>query len=396
MKTITQLQAELRAAAEHIETLSQELAQLQPAKSKQGLDFANIRALAKRAPIGKHRLCGESADLQQEYLTLLTAPLLLDCQEPENGWLFLQRTIYKAGSDCTTDDLRANAATLNDRQLDRFSDAICKAGLADALMLDGMLLCLTCGGGASMRAWLAQLAAYLGRTLEQVDELGQLAALLVRSDKEALPSFLRRDLHIDLSTVVSYISHLLGLQGWFLQKNKKHWVLYGDGLTPLDAQEVFSALNLSNCRTLEVRNAVFAGSPFVLDAASYPIRFYQCVFRDITSTDGSCVQCQSRYLIEFHHCRFEQLEADDFTVSIQGAAGGFILDNVQFRNIRSKASGGWTLHFSKCAMHAVTMEEIHSKQYWYYGAGGSASTDCFYTRCSGGASNLPKGVQKKG
>ena len=393
MKTITQLQAELRVAAEHIETLSQELAQLQPAESKQGLDFANIRALAKRAPIGKHRLCGESADLQQEYLTLLTAPLLLDCQEPENGWLFLQRTIYKAGSDCSTDDLRANAATLNDGQLDRFSDAVCKAGLADALMLDGMLLCLTCGGGAAMRAWLAQLAAYLGRTLQQVDELGQLAALLVQSDKKALPSFLRRNLHIDLCAVGPRIAPL---SGWFTHRTAEGCLIHGDGVTPLDAKEVFSTLNLSNCPTLEIRNAVFAKSPFVLAAASYPVWFYHCVFRDITSTDGSCVRCHSRYLIEFHHCRFERLEARDYTVSIQGPSEGFILDDVQFRNIRSTVYNGYTLNFSKCDMHAVTMEEIHGKLAWYYGSGGSADGDCFYARCSGRAVGLPSGIQEKG
>lgn len=393
MKTITQLQAELRAAAEHIETLSQELAQLQPAESKQGLDFANIRALAKRAPIGKHRLCGESADLQQEYLTLLTAPLLLDCQEPENGWLFLQRTIYKAGSDCSTDDLRANAATLNDRQLDRFSDTIRKAGLADALMLDGMLLCLTCGGGASMRAWLAQLAAYLGRTLQQVDELGQLAALLVRSDKECLWAFLRRNLHIDLCAMEPYISSLLG---WFTYCTKESCFVYGDGLTPLDAQEILSALNLSGCRTLEIRNAVFAGSPFVLDAASYPIRFYHCVFQDITNTGDSCVQCQSSFPVEFHHCRFERLTAHDYTVRIEGPSGGFILDDVQFRNIRSTVYNGYTLNFSKCDMHAVTMEEIYGGRRWYNGSGGTASADCFYTRCSNDAICLPRGLQKKG
>ena len=81
MKTITQLRTELREAAEHIELLSQELAQLQPNEPKKGLDFTHIQTIGKRYPILNHCLAREDADFRQQYLTLLVAPLLLESPE---------------------------------------------------------------------------------------------------------------------------------------------------------------------------------------------------------------------------------------------------------------------------------------------------------------------------
>lgn len=391
MKTIVQLQAELRAAAEQVEALSQELAQFQPSDNKKGLDFTHIQAIGKRYPVEKHALTGADADFQRQYLTLLTAPLLLESQEPENGWLFLQRIICGAGCDIPLVDLQADAATITDQQLDAFSAAVIEHGLADALMLDEMLLYLACRGGEAMKDWLAALAELLGRTLTQVQELAQLAGFIATENKDGLADFTNRELSIPIERFNFYIYPILKN---YTRNNGKIFSYWGDGCTPI-AEEQFHSIP-SNVSCVVIRNAIFAHCTLELNIGRRDLLMEDCVVRDIDnrSYEHPCFKTDSMGNVVIRRCRFENLYSNDYTVHIHNART-FALENIYLYNIQSTASSGYTLYFGHCQMNTVVMENIRSSSYWYYGDGGTASEDCYYRNCTGKTSSLPAGLKRK-
>ena len=403
MKTITQLQAELRAAAEHIENLSRELAQLQPSSRKKGLDFAHIQTIGKRYPIQDHCLVRMDADFQRQYLTLLTAPLLLESREPENGWLFLQRILCGAGCTLHLADLQADAAALTEQQLDAFSAAVLERGLADALMLDGMLLCLSSKGGEAVQDWLAALAELLGRTLPQIRELSELAALIVQEDQEGLRAFTQRDLAVSLSPANC---HILPHLKWYAQVKDGVCYYYGDGETPLNVDNcIMKILDGQQAKgkaltRVEIRNAVMAEKAVYLNMGDCQLLIEDCTVRDIDQgTKDYCFRCIFNSSAVIRRCKFERLKACDYTVAIKCESYGkspILFDEVHFQDIRSTTMcGAFTLSFDKCEMRAVTMDNIHGMGYWYYGNKGIATPDCYYRNCGWVANGLPDGLKEK-
>lgn len=400
MKTMTQLQAELRAAAEHIENLSRELAQLQPSEQKKTLDFAHIQTIGKRYPIRDHCLVRMDADFQRQYLTLLTAPLLLESREPENGWLFLQRILCGVGCAIPLTDLQADAASLTEQQLDTFSAAVLERGLVDALMLDGMLLFLACQGGETMRDWLAALATLLACTLSQVQELADLAALIAGEDETGLRAFAKRTTVRRLRTMNGYILPILK---WYAQVEDGVCYYYGDGETPLNVDGYVMKLlykQRAKGRALlrvEIRNAVMAEKAVYLNMGDCQLVLDGCTVRDIDQNcDDSCFKCESTSSVMIQHCRFERLTASDYTVCIiMTSTSPIILKDVHFKTIRSTISNGYALNFSDCKMCTVTLKQIESKHRWYHGNGGVATPDCFYTQCKGNPAGLPRGLHEK-
>lgn len=396
MKTMTQLQAELRATAEHIENLSRELAQLQPSDQKKGLDFAHIQTIGKRYPIQDHCLVQMDADFQRQYLTLLTAPLLLEPREPENGWLFLQRILCGAGCTLHLADLQVDAASLTEQQLDTFSAAVLERGLADALMLDGMLLCLSSKGGEAVQDWLAALAELLGRTLPQVRELVELATFIAQEDKSGLRSFTRRKLTISL---IKMGCHILPILGWYAQVKDGVLSCLGDGHTPLMnlekmIPELFSMRQILTY--VEFRKMVFTGKPVELDIGNFQLLLEDCVIRDIECREDKACFCAafSNNSVVLRHCRFERLLSAGYTVCINGVRP-LVLEDVHFQDIQNIGRDGIALWFDSCKMCAVTMDNIQSGGWWYSGLGGYATSDCYYKRCKGKKIDLPSGLEKK-
>lgn len=392
MKTITQLRAQLREAAEHIEALSQELGQLQPSHQKKSVDFAHIQAIGKRYPIKDHCLTQENTGFQQQYLTLLAAPLLLESKEPENGWLFLQRILAGIGCTIPLVDLQADAASLTDQQLDAFSAAVLERNLANALMLDAMLLCLSCKGVEAMWDWLAGLAELLGCTLAQVQELAELAALIVREDKEGLRAFTKRNLLVDLSSMNCYIFLILD---WYFQVKRQTLFYYGDGHTPLlPSRDIPKITNVKVSR-IEIHKAIFEGERLYLDAGERQLVLEDCIVRNINNLE-SCFDCRSKLNIVLRRCSFEQLVSGDYTIQVKNCRS-LILENVDFCNIKCTNYGGDAIDFGacQCQMYAVTMDNIQGRRYWYRGIGGTATPDCYYKNCVGQGTGLPNGFREK-
>lgn len=393
MKTITQLQADLRAAAERIESLSLELAQLQPSGQKKGLDFAHIQAIGTRYPILDHCLVQLDGDFQRKYLTLLAAPLLLESQEPENGWLFLQRILCGSGCAVPLADLQADAAMLTDQQLDSFSAAVLERGLADALMLDGMLLYLSCRGGEDMRDWLAALAELLGRTLDQIRELARLAVLISKEDREDLKNFIQQEQTMDIFPVRCHIFLVLD---WYVQVKSQTLSVCGNSRTPLDTAQLEKLISSkrSQLQRIEIRNALFSDKAVTLNVGNCQLLLENCVIQNINA-DGPCFRCISDKMATLRRCCFEHLSSPDYTVDFISCPS-LVLENVRFNNIQSTESNGYTLNFPSCQMQAVAMEKIKGHR-WYYSnwLNSTVAPDCYYKNCVGDTYGLPIGMKKK-
>ena len=191
MKTVTELQAQLRETAARLELLSGDIAALQKSQKKQGLDFQHIETVGKRYPLTTHCMKDQPKELQKGYFTLLGALLLLDCKYPENGWLFVQRLLTTAGCSVSLMDLQVSAATLTIEQLDQTTKEVIAKELQNAMLLDLMLLYLACAGKAAGQEYIAVMAELLGAQPQQVQELAQLAGLVAKKDAEKLQEFLK-------------------------------------------------------------------------------------------------------------------------------------------------------------------------------------------------------------
>lgn len=391
MKTITQLQADLRAAAERIESLSLELAQLQPSGQKKGLDFAHIQAIGTRYPILDHCLVQLDGDFQRKYLTLLAAPLLLESQEPENGWLFLQRILCGTGCAVPLADLQADAAMLTDQQLDSFSAAVLERGLADALMLDGMLLYLSCRGGEDVRDWLAALAELLGRTLDQIRELARLAVLISKEDREGLKNFIQQEQAMDLFPVRCHIFLVLD---WYIQVKSQTLSVCGNSRTPLDTAQLEKLISSkrSQLQRIEIRNALFSDKAVTLNVGNCQLLLENCVIQNINS-DETCFYGSGK-MVTIRRCCFEHLSSPDFTIDFRNCPS-LVLEHVSFNNIQSTEPRGYTLNFDFCQMQAVTMEKIKGHRWYSSWTTTTVTPDCYYKNCVGDTFGLPIGMKKK-
>ena len=178
MKTIRELQKEMRDTAAWLEEASRDLSDLQTSRETSGeqVNFQRLQALGERYPILNHCLKDKTSAFQQQYLTLLAGLLLAEPAHAQDGWLLLQRIIAGGGVRLSLEELQVDAATLTPEQMDGFTTAVFQDELGDALLLDGLLLCLTIGGGQVAWDYLSGLAELIRCPAERLQKLAALAS----------------------------------------------------------------------------------------------------------------------------------------------------------------------------------------------------------------------------
>ncbi len=190
MKTITELQTELQEAAAQLETLSSELAELQETKTKQEVDFRHIEIVGQRYPMSTHHMKGQPQELQKHYFAVLSRLLLSECDNPRNGWLFVQRLLTTAGCSVSLTGLQADAGALTAEQLDQTTAELITKELQNGMLLDLMLLYLACEGREQAQDYITTVAELLGSRLQEVRELAKLAAYIAKKDAEKMKAWI--------------------------------------------------------------------------------------------------------------------------------------------------------------------------------------------------------------
>lgn len=394
MKTISDVQKGMRDAAAWLEEASRDLSDLQSAAGPAAVDFQKILMLGRRYPVRNHCLGGRTAELQKQYLTLLAALLLTGKEHMEDGWLFLQRIAAGGDTNLEISALQADAATLKPKHLDSFTAAVRGEGLGDALLLDALLLCLTIQGDRPAWEYISGLAELMGYLEGRLSLLASLAVAVAVRDIDKQQTVLKSFNGIDLTPI---LPEIVTTQGYLLYKPETGTTcLVGDGVTPIPKQ-VCRSLKKSSARHLIVQDAYFADNPLELSSEkSGCLTMKRCSVQNIRISKEHCFFCQGFSKIELMDCVFQDLSAADMAIEFTDISQAFF-QNVCFKNVSASDLAAWTIKVSvtKPQFRSVTMEEIQSDNYWYYGTNRATVVDyCSYRNCHGRASGLPAGFKE--
>lgn len=399
MKTITELQAQLRETAARLELLSGDIAALQKSQKKQGLDFQHIETVGRRYPFATHCMKDQSKELQKRYFALLGALLLLDCKDPENGWLFVQRLLTTTGCTASLMDLQVSAATLTIEQLDQTTKEVIAKELQNAMLLDLMLLYLACAGKAAGQEYIAAIAELLGAQPQRVQELAQLAGLVAKKDAEKLQEFLKEKFLKEKDGLfwVPMAGQIVQVVPCVAYQQGDSLYVYGDGKTPV-SEKARNAIQFSNqIRNIKVYDAVFTESPVRFENGE-SLLLDGCKIQNIRISGVKAFQCNHISKVKIKKCYFDSLKSRNNTIYFDDISN-LTIEDVTIHNVVGTASVSYAWYFGSGAFG--TLKNVTAKQmkgnYWFYNKGSSQITaeNCFYSECSRKASGLPAGFIEK-
>ena len=178
MKTIAEIQSELRKLCQELEALKQE----QEAKAKE-VDLKKICAVASRYPIENHPMLNEDEHHKDMYLQILFSVAVLEKQNNEDGIKTICRIAYGMGYTGDFESLLIKAQTMNFDILDECTRLFGKSELKYILLLECMLVTAEFDGG-KRRALesISELAVLLNIPKEDIIFLANLARVILTQD----------------------------------------------------------------------------------------------------------------------------------------------------------------------------------------------------------------------
>lgn len=184
MKTITEMQLQIRNMSAQLDTLAMELEQFGKIdKKKQEVNFDSIYEIAMRNPITDHYLQEQDISVKKSYLTMLIVLVCMVKQNQENAWILVQRIAIGGGYEESIQKLQVDALSFSDEYLNRFTYDLVEAGVNQAFALDAMLLYLICEtSNADMLEFISELLGLLKCDKKQVREITELAKSIVQQD----------------------------------------------------------------------------------------------------------------------------------------------------------------------------------------------------------------------
>jgi len=178
MKTIAEIQSELRKLCQELEALKQE----QEAKAKE-VDLKKICAVASRYPIENHPMLNEDEHHKDMYLQILFSVAVLEKQNNEDGIKTICRIAYGMGYTGDFESLLIKAQTMNFDILDECTRLFGKGELKYILLLECMLVTAEFDGGKRRALeYISELAVLLNITKEDIIFLANLARVILTQD----------------------------------------------------------------------------------------------------------------------------------------------------------------------------------------------------------------------
>lgn len=186
LKTITEMQLQIRNMSTQLDTLATELEQFgKTDKKKSEINFDSIYEIAVRNPITDHYLQEQDISVKKSYLTMLIVLVCMVKQNQENAWILVQRIAIGGGYEESIQKLQVDALSFSDEYLNRFTYDLVEAGVNQAFALDAMLLYLICETpDADMLEFISELLGLLKCDKKQVREITELAKSIIEQNEK--------------------------------------------------------------------------------------------------------------------------------------------------------------------------------------------------------------------
>ena len=185
MKTIEQLQSELRTFAADMNSELEQLKE-QRADSTLTADFSKLSASASRYPIERHPLESQDEHTKKCYITLLLTVARFEPEMLSESLLFAHRVAfgmyYLAGGEDLKDEF-LSSQTLTFEQLDEVTNLFRKSELRLMLIEECLLMAGAFDKGRKAAfEYIAQLAVMLNVDKEELTMLSNMAAVILTDD----------------------------------------------------------------------------------------------------------------------------------------------------------------------------------------------------------------------
>lgn len=256
MKTITEMQAQIKEMSSKLDEFAKELSDYNKTENqREAIDFKQIKAIGVRNPIIGHILGKVDEVTKKKYITMLIAIAYMASDNQENAWLLIQR--IAAGANFTEEliDLSVDAVNITDAQIDEFTLNIANEKLTNAFVVDAMLIYLSCeSSNEKMLEFLAALFELVKCGKKEVHELSELAKIIIEQDSSKYIQFCFKELEFDITELFGYIKQFH--QG-ILVCNSKFFILEYPHKTKISKDAIGKLPTVITADKIELSNIIF-------------------------------------------------------------------------------------------------------------------------------------------
>lgn len=206
MKTISEMQSELKDISTRINALTKELSAYNSINSeKSNINFKGLKAIGNRHQIKGHQLARSNEEIKKHYITILISLVYLVTDNQENGWLFIQRISCGIGLKEELSQIAVDGLNLTEEQIEKFTEEILSSKLTNSLVLDCMLVYLSCKQkNKRMLEYMSGLFELVKCGKSELNEILQMAKVIATQDKKAYFKLTSKDLLINK---MAYLCH---------------------------------------------------------------------------------------------------------------------------------------------------------------------------------------------
>lgn len=208
MKTITEMQQEIKNISSSLEELSKDIMEFEKKDGNKPSEdlFKKIKTNGKRNPILEHPLENKDDIIKKHYITLLVSAIYTTTQNTIDAWLLAQRIACGVSLAQEISEISLDASSLTEKQLEEYTYSIIENKLEEIFSFDLLMLYAVCNSSDSkMLAYIVDLIALVNCSKKKLSELSALAEIVVRQDSNKYLDFCTVDTDIDITQFFCYI-----------------------------------------------------------------------------------------------------------------------------------------------------------------------------------------------
>lgn|GEM_PF-6520811 len=186
MKSVVEMQEEIRALSKRLNELSRELGSLNPdATDDIAKAYERITGLARRYPIKNKKLAAASETAKREYIRILAFLALRNGSNYEQKLLLIQRMVYGMKLNMETGDIVSSGIRNISHLLEESLEHQQLKKHKYSLLLDGLLVSHAAGHASNNELQLiAEIASILQIDRDDLSFLAKLAKSLLEQDQQ--------------------------------------------------------------------------------------------------------------------------------------------------------------------------------------------------------------------
>jgi hypothetical protein len=304
MKTISEIQNEIKDMGIKLSELLNELEELKPKDNiNKQVDFSKISRLAEQYPIENHKLKEADNYKKKLYLCMLSAIAQTNNDNREEKLIFLQRILLGIKYEGSFETIVKDGMNISDKILDEFVECMTDNDSKQLFIFESLIIS-NLGGEMDdiAKKYISEISGYIGVTKEEMNFLIKLTVSVLEQDinkYEKLVNIIPKT--VDIFTFFN--SYLKKFVYGVISNTKLMYYAYG-----IDADA--EMINLISDKDLEGRKVIFENVNFDLKTINSDLKlkqssrayFINCNFK----SEDKDIEFENVDNVIFYNCKFEE------------------------------------------------------------------------------------------